>query len=93
MQKPAAQLPRKPLVLPDHEGYVILECKRCHDQFYVPKKKNETQDDVNKWYVQFPFCASCAQTPKPTMTMHPKLNTNWNPGAWNPETHGAGLLK
>ena len=92
MQKPI-NLPRKPLALPEVEGYVLLTCMQCKDQFYVPKKKNELQDDMARWYVQFRFCASCAQLPKKINVAHPKMNTNWKPGDWNPANHDSGLLK
>jgi len=86
-------MPRKTLVLPGIEGYVILKCSICGDQFYVPKKKNETQEDVARWYLQFTRCACCAQVKKGAMVMHPPLNKNWNPADWDPATHDARLLK
>jgi hypothetical protein len=80
-------------VLPDVEGYVILQCARCKDQFYIPKKKGETQEDTGRWYSQFLFCAFCAQMPKSNMVLHAKVNNNWAPGQWDPRKHDAGLLK
>lgn len=87
------QLPRKPLVLPNIEGYVILQCAKCKDQFYVPQKKSETQEDTGRWYSQFVLCAYCKQFPKPNMVVKHVLNNNWRPGEWDPRKHDAGLLK
>jgi hypothetical protein len=82
----------KHLVLPDIEGYVILECMACKDQFYVKKKKNETAGDA-AYYAQFKKCAACHVQKEYIRTPKVKTNPNWDPASWNPTSHDSSRLK
>ena len=92
MQKPI-NLPRKPLALPEVEGYVLLTCMQCKDQFYVPKKKNANDRDLSIWNSQFRFCAQCAQVPRSTQLPQMPKTKNWNPNNWDPTAHNSKLIK